>query len=600
MQSLSLVLVTGRTIKQGVGLDRGKLSKEYMDSVAVVELDKEDWERLGLSEGSNAEVKTKFGSVVVKAVKSRRRHPGIAFMPMGPWASIVVNPDTQGSGMPTLKGLKAEITPTSEKVLDVRELMSRVLGVKIPEPPLASISPNGEGEKRVVKDVTCCFCGCLCDDLVVEISGCNVVKVKNACPLGASKIMHRLEFRVLKPYIREDGAFVEVSLDEAIKKAAEILVKAKYPLLYGWSNTSSEAIKLGVELAEYLGGAFDNTSVLCHGPTIQGVQEAGFVAATLGQVRNYADLIIYWGCNPLNAHPRHLARYSAMAKGIYVKGRKDRKVVVIDVRETDTAKIADLFIKVKPHRDFELVTALRALAKRLDIEAKEIAGVDGETIKKLFEIMITARFGVIFYGLGLTMTEGKGRNIEAIIRLTQELNEWTKFVAIPMRGHYNVVGANTVSAWTTGYAFSVDFRRGHPRYNPGEYSATDLLERGDVDAALVVASDPAAHFPAKSVKNLARIPVITIDPKWSLTALISRIVIPAAIAGVECGGTAYRMDKVPLHLKKLVEPPELSLDCPYKVRGSDASLKKLVDPPAGVLSDVEILEMLLKEVKRIS
>jgi len=285
--------------------------------------------------------------------------------------------------------------------------------------------------------------------------------------------------------------------------------------------------------------------------------------------------MVYWGCNPLHAHPRHVNRYSALAKGIFVKSRKNRKIVVIDVRETDSAKLADLFIKVEPGRDYELISALRALIKGYDVEFDEVAGVDIETIRKLAEMMITAKFGVIFYGLGLTMSIGKGRNIEEIIRLAQDLNEWTKFVALPMRGHYNVVGANQVSAWITGYAFAVDFRRKYPRHNPGVTSATDLLNEGNVDAALIVASDPVAHFPAKAVENLLKIPVITLDPKWNLTAAISTVVIPVAMAGVEVEGTAYRMDKVPLRVKKLIEPPN------------------------GILSDEEVLKLLLEEIKKL-
>lgn len=571
MTSLKLTLVTGRSLNQGRWIDIGKLTKGYYESVALVELDPEDFEKLGLKEGDCVKVESKYGSIVVKAVKSRRRHPGIAFIPMGPWANQVINPDTYGSGMPTLKGIEVSISKTSEEIPDFKKLFPQ-----ISQPESTGDPPEpATGETRIVKDVVCSFCGCLCDDLEVEVAGNRIVRVGKACALGVSKILHARENRILHPYVRNNGELERVDLKTAIKKAAKILVEAKYPLLYGWSNTATEAIRVGLELAEYLGGCFDNTSVICHGPTILGVQEVGYVTSTLGQVRNHADLIIFWGCNPLNAHPRHLNRYSALAKGIYAKSRKDRKVVVVDVRETDTAKMADLFIKIEPNRDYELASALRMIVKGYDIEFEKVAGVEVEKIKKLADMMMSAKFGALFYGLGVTMTLGKGRNIEEMLRLAQDLNEWTKFVILPMRGHYNVVGANQASAWTTGYAFAVDFRRGYPRHYPGATSAPDLLNNGDVDAALIVASDPVAHFPAKAVKNLLKIPLITIDPKWSLTAAVSTVVIPSAIAGVECEGTAYRMDKVPLRLKKLVEPPE------------------------GVLSDEEILSMLLEEVEKL-
>ena len=98
------------------------------------------------------------------------------------------------------------------------------------------------------------------------------------------------------------------------------------------------------------------------------------------------------------------------------------------------------------------------------------------------------------FGLGLTMSRGKARNVEAAIKLVQDLNKRTKFLILPMRGHFNVTGAETVFTWQTGYPYAVDFSHGYPWYNPGETSAVDVLRRGDADAALIVASDPLLLF----------------------------------------------------------------------------------------------------------
>jgi formylmethanofuran dehydrogenase subunit B len=164
-------------------------------------------------------------------------------------------------------------------------------------------------------------------------------------------------------------------------------------------------------------------------------------------------------------------------------------------------------------------------------------------------------------------------NVDAAVGLVAELNKHTKFLLTPMRGHYNVAGANSVTTWQTGYPYAVDFGRGYPRYNPGEYTSVDLLARGEADACLVVASDPAATFPADAAKHLARIPTITLDQKNTPTTMLSKVVIPVATAGVEAEGTAYRMDGVAIRLKKVVEPHE------------------------GVLSDAEVLERLIERVR---
>src|SRR4030042_3767523 len=199
---------------------------------------------------------------------------------------------------------------------------------------------------------------------------------------------------------------------------------------------------------------------------------------------------------------------------------------------------------------------LRALVRDQELDVDKVAGVPVEYLEEVADALVNGEFGVIFFGMGLTQTRGKFRNIEVAISLIRDLNMRTKFAIIPMRGHFNVTGANVVSAWQTGYPFAVDFSLGYPRYNPGETTSMDVLLRGESDAALVIASDPGATFPNREVQNLVKNPLIVIDPHMNATSILGDVVIPSAFVGIEVAGTAYRMDHVPLPLKKVVEPPK--------------------------------------------
>lgn len=376
--------------------------------------------------------------------------------------------------------------------------------------------------------------------------------------------------------IRVDGRLKEVSLEEAVQKAAEILVKAERSLLYGWSMTECGAHQAGIALAEELGGIIDNTQSICHGPSILALQEVGISTCTLGEVKNRADLIVYWGANPLHAHPRHLSRYTVYPRGFFCeRGWRDRTLIVVDVRKTDTAKLATRFAQVEPGGDYELVSALRLAVNGQKIKSEKVAGIPRQEIERIAELMKSCQFGALFFGLGLTMSDGKNRNIDNVLSLARDLNAHTKFVIFAMRGQYSATGFGEVSCWETGFPFAVDFSRGFPRYNPGETSSIDVLMRGEVDAALIIAADPMASFPRKAVEHLARIPLITIEPFHSLTSELASVVIPSAIAGIENGGTAYRMDNVPIRLRKVVEPP------------------------AGCLPDQQIVQMILERVRAL-
>ncbi len=122
---LEVTLLTGRTIEQGVGKERGKSSKDYFESVAVCYIDPEDLKKLGIKEKTNVLVSTDYGSVVVKVMKSLRApHLGMVFIPYGPWANVIADPDTHGIGMPSFKGIPAKIEPAPDKsVLSLEELL---------------------------------------------------------------------------------------------------------------------------------------------------------------------------------------------------------------------------------------------------------------------------------------------------------------------------------------------------------------------------------------------------------------------------------------------------------------------------------------------
>ncbi|MHA1379173.1 MAG: formylmethanofuran dehydrogenase subunit B [Candidatus Helarchaeota archaeon] len=433
-------------------------------------------------------------------------------------------------------------------------------------------------EEKIISDVICMFCGALCDDLEVVIKDNKIIETRNACTLSTAKLFscNNWEHRITKPLERINGELKEISLDDAIKKTAKILAEAERPLIYGWANTDNVAIGLGVELTEIVGGVFDNTATVCHGPSILGEQDVGASTTTLGDVKSRADLIFFWGCNPMAAHPRHLARYSIFPRGFFrPKGVQEREMIVVDPRNTDTAKLADQFIQVESGKDFELISAIRAVLKGLELQQDEVAGVPKEEIIKLVEKLKSCKFGMLFFGLGLTMSSGKHRNIDIAISLVRDLNKYTKWTIMPMRGHWNVTGSNTVPTWHIGYPFAIDFSLGYPRYSPGEYTANDILYKKECDAALIVASDPAGNFPKTAIQHLANIPVVTIDPHHTPTTEISQILIPASIVGIETAGTGYRMDHVPLVLKKLIDPPE------------------------GVLSDADILRKIIEEVKKL-
>ena len=112
---------------------------------------------------------------------------------------------------------------------------------------------------NVVKNATCTFCGCTCDDIELHAEGDRIVKAKKACSLGVAWFRNHTAERLF-PDALVDGQ--PATVDDAINVAAGLLDRADMPLVYGLSNITCEAQREAVHLAELVGGVIDSHTSL--------------------------------------------------------------------------------------------------------------------------------------------------------------------------------------------------------------------------------------------------------------------------------------------------------------------------------------------------
>ena len=160
--------------------------------------------------------------------------------------------------------------------------------------------------------------------------------------------------------------------------------------------------------------------------------------------------------------------------------------------------------------------------------------------------------------MGLTHTMGRNHNIDIAINLTRDMNDFTKFAIMAMRGHWNVTGSGQVLGWQYGFPYAVDLsRRDQARHQTGETTSVDLLNRNEVEACFYIATDPGAHFPIDAMISSSKKPTVTVDPAYQLPPPRSPTSTSRSPWSVsKSGGCAYRMDNVPIETSKVVDPPE--------------------------------------------
>jgi formylmethanofuran dehydrogenase subunit B len=380
-----------------------------------------------------------------------------------------------------------------------------------------------------VADATCAGCGCACDDIEATVAD-GRLSVARTCALGDTWFAER----EAGPMASIEGR--AVSVEEAADAAAAILGQARAPLVYGLSQTSIEAQRQAVALAEAIGAIVDPAGGSGAGLAYQAI---GSSTATFGEIRDRAELVVAWRADPAVTNPRLLGR---LRLDRAARGSRSLVVVVVDAQRSATAEEADAFVELDAARDFEALWALRALVTGAPLDRDRAGDLPLDALGELAEGLRGADHVAFLHG-GLDELGAL-----ALFSLMRDLSRERHTVTLGLRGEGNARGAEDVLSWQTGFPSAVSFARGHPRANPGELSAAALLERGEVDAALVIACDALARLP-----GLRELPTVVVDARDTETAKAARVAFATAADGIEVAGTVHRMDGVPVPLRALLD-----------------------------------------------
>src|SRR4051812_17451411 len=110
-------------------------------------------------------------------------------------------------------------------------------------------------EPSPVRNATCTYCGCLCDDIELHTAGDRIVRAERACALGKAWFLNHPVDRAA-PAALVDGR--PAPLGAAFAAAAAILNDADLPLIYGLGNSTCESQRAAMMLAERIGGVIDS------------------------------------------------------------------------------------------------------------------------------------------------------------------------------------------------------------------------------------------------------------------------------------------------------------------------------------------------------
>jgi formylmethanofuran dehydrogenase subunit B len=387
-----------------------------------------------------------------------------------------------------------------------------------------------DGATTTWRNAVCPFCGLLCDDLTVTRAQGRVNIEAKGCALAAQGFAAATA-PPASPMI--GGRAAEHSA--ASGEAARLLAQSRLPLFAGL-GTDIAGMREVLALADRLGGVVDHGGSEALFRNLRVLQDTGWVATTLGEVRDRADLVLIIGPDPSPAFPRFVERFLKPKPAF----QGSRRVVHLGPKADGASPLRTL-------ANFgEQACALDDLAPAVSALAALVKGraIDRPDLAELAAALKASRYAVVTWAAGMLDQPGAVLIVHALGEMVRELNRATRAAVLPLGGGDNAVGANQACLWQAGVPLRLSFARGVPEHDPYRFDARRLLAAREVDLLVWISSFRDSPPPASDV------PTILIAPPNAKAAKDAAVFFPVGTPGVDHGGHALRADGlVALNLK---------------------------------------------------
>ncbi|MCF6200887.1 MAG: nitrate reductase [Hydrogenimonas sp.] len=402
---------------------------------------------------------------------------------------------------------------------------------------------------------TCGYCGVGCglyigvkneDPVYVKGDPDHPVNMGTLCPKGLSEHeMVRAPTRLPGAMIKRDGKFVEVDWDEAFKEVSgkfkkiqaeygkkSIAVISTGQLLSEEFYALGKFVQLGLETNNY-----DGNTTLCMASAVMGYKQSFGSDGPPGCYEDFshAEVIMLIGANIADNHPILKLH---IAKNRKIRGKKPT-IIVVDPRHSKTANMADIYLPIKPRTDLALINGLcyiihaqgwmderfisertvgyrefiKEIQKYPPQEVAHITGIDVKTLYEVARLYAAADAAMSAWTMGVNQSALGTDTVSAIVNLALMTGNLGKPGGAPMSitGQCNAMGTREC-----GFTSSIPgYRNFASAKDRAEYASIvgvpeelipkergyaypqiiEAIERGEIKALWVVATNPLVSFP---------------------------------------------------------------------------------------------------------
>ncbi|HEV8531734.1 MAG TPA: formate dehydrogenase subunit alpha [Methylomirabilota bacterium] len=459
-------------------------------------------------------------------------------------------------------------------------------------------------------ETTCPYCGVGCGiKLNVREDGKLAVMAEdvpeNRSSLGTLCVKGRFgtgfvhsRDRITAPMVKRDGAWRDVSWDEALEAAADGLARNRERFgAFASAKATNEDGYIIQKLARVVMGTnnVDHCTRLCHSPSVEAMLTSMGSGATSNSYQDYeeAGCLMVVGADASANHPVIAIRLrKAVSRGA--------RLIVINPKRIELCDQADLWLQERPGTDVALFNAMAKLIldeglARLDFihsrtegfeawvaslapytleYAEQITGLPRDDIAQAARWYAQPAFSgsCLIWGMGITQHVNGTANAHALLNLALAAGQmgFAGSGISPLRGQNNVQGCGDAGAVPTNLPGYADyspaslsrFERVWGVRPPGKTGlvVTEMTEGcldGTIRAMYVVGenpmlAEPDLHHTDKALRQLDCL--VVQDLFMHETAELAHVFLPAA-AFAEKEGTFTNSERRVQRVRKALDPP---------------------------------------------
>jgi len=399
----------------------------------------------------------------------------------------------------------------------------------------------------IITEVPSPFCGIGTDDLTVEVIGNTIKVIDNGCTINTPAF----EQTITDTQPRIAGK--QVTLKQAVNRAAKLLTKANQPVIGGCA-TDVNGMRALMALADRKGAVVDNINFDAAKRNFLALQDSGWINTTLAEVKNRCDLLLVIGCDLEAFAPRFYSRYLWSDEAMFLDNSGNREIIYLGQAPSgnastspqgNKAQVLDCSLTELP----DVVSTLRALIKNQPLDVEQVADIPISALQQLAEKLKAAKYGVITWAAGALAMPHAELTVQTICELIKDVNaSGVRCSGFPLGGKEGDQTANQVCGWQTGYPARMRFSSDIPEYDPFLYDINQMFANGEVDALLWVQAFNVKAPPPHGGK----IPTIVVARSGMTFEEEPEVFIPVGTPGIDHTGHAFRLDNVvAIRLKKL-------------------------------------------------